>query len=78
MEKMERKGWPARVKENSPVVLTVGEKEKTSREEKKPLSLKLLRTVSCSSVSSYYQCQSGFMGHYEPDILSVPSRFFAI
>lgn len=55
-----------------------GEKKKTRVGGRKPLSLKLPSTVSRSSVSSYYQCQSAFMGRYEPDMLSVPSRVFAI
>lgn len=49
-----------------------GKKKKRRVGERKPLSLKLPSTVSRSSVSSYYQCQSAFMGHYEPDMLSVP------
>lgn len=80
-ENGEREVWPARKKKkNSPVVMPVEvkKKKKTSGGERKPLSLQLPSTVSRSSVSSYYQCQSAFMGHYEPDMLSVPSRVFAI
>lgn len=65
---MEREGWPARrKKKDSLVVLPVEGKKSRRVGERKPLSLKLQSTVSRSSESSHYQCQSAFMGHYRPD-----------
>lgn len=73
---MEREGWPARIKKNSLVVLSVEEKKKRRLGGEETAFSQT--PVSRSSVSSYYQCQSAFMGRYEPDMLSVPSRVFAI
>ena len=68
----ERDGLPEDKKKFSCSLAWEGGGEKTRVGERKPLFLKLPSTVSRSSVSSYYQCQSAFMGHYEPDMLSVP------